>query len=236
MGLSRNTHAILQISVKERRSVMRGMFRALLSLFLLAAVSLIGFLLLHLGPRESDTWAAITGLLAVITAVIAAFPALRVVELQEDSLHPRPTPYFDVSSRYSLLQLRVKNIGPSVACDIKLRWKSRPSDNMGNEITALDEIPVLLPGESVSTLVGTSIEIVRKYASLRFEGEVEFRNENRKRMHKYFVCTTQEHGKRLVYDEELPKTLYQLQKIPEQLEQITEALSRAAESGMKREG
>ena len=75
---------------------MRGMIRALLSLILLAAVSLIGFLLLHLGPRESDTWAAITGLLAVITAVIAAFPALRVVELQEDSLHPRPTPYFDV--------------------------------------------------------------------------------------------------------------------------------------------
>jgi len=210
------------------------MIRALLFLIILAAVSLIGFLLLHRGPRESDVWAAITGLLAVITAIIAAFPALRVVELQEDSLRPRPTPYFDVSSRYSLLQLRVKNIGPSVAYDMRLRWKSRPSDHMGNAITALDEIPVLLPGESVSTLVGISVETVRKYATLRFEGEIEFRDENRKRMRQYFVCTTQEHGKRLVYDEELPKTLYELQKIPGQLERIKEALSTAAEGGGER--
>jgi hypothetical protein len=205
---------------------MRRTIRWTLALILTAAILLIVYLLIHLRAIGSDAWAAITGLLAVLTAIISAFPALRVLELQEDALQPCPTPYFDVSSRYNLLQLRVRNIGPSVATDIRLRWNERPLDHKGSEITALDEIPVLLPGESVSTLVGTAIEFVKKYASLRFEGQIEFRNEKGRLVRRKFVCTTQEHGKRLLHDEELPKTLHDLQMVPEQLAHIAEAIGR----------
>ena len=73
------------------------------------------------------------------------------------------------------------------------------------------------------------MEFVKKFAPLRFEGEIEFRNSKRKKMRRMFVCTTQEHAKRLIHDEELPKTLYELQKIPEQLEKVAEMLTRIAE-------
>jgi hypothetical protein len=133
-------------------------------------------------------------------------------------------PYFDLSSRYQLLQLRVKNIGPSVAYDVRLKWKDHPLDYKGEEITVLDEIPVLLPDQSVSTNVGTSFECVKRYSAMRFEGEAEFKDANGKSLHQKFVCSTQEHQKRLLHDEELPKTLYDLQKVPEQLEKIAAVL------------
>jgi hypothetical protein len=201
---------------------MRKLASALLSVVLFAAIGLIAFLLIW--HREQEAWATITGLLAVIAAVIAAWPALRVLELQDDSSRPRPTPYFDLSSRYQLLQLRVKNIGPSVAYDVRLKWKNRPQDYKGEEITVLDEIPVLLPDQSVSTNMGTSIELVKKYSDKRFEGEAEFKDANGRSLRQKFVCSTQEHRKRLLHDEELPRTLYDLQKIPEKLEKIVDTL------------
>ncbi len=78
--------------------------------------------------------ATLTGLLAVIAAIIAALPALRILELQEDALRPRPTHYFDLTSRYGLLQLRIKNLGAGVAYDVVLDWKEHPVDHKGNQV------------------------------------------------------------------------------------------------------
>lgn len=203
---------------------MRKFASALLFIILFAAIGLIAFLLIW--HREKETLATVTGLLAVIAAVISAWPALRVLALQDDSSRPRPTPYFDLSSRYNLLQLRVKNIGPSVAYDVRLEWKTRPQNYKGEEITVLDEIPVLLPDQSVSTLMGTSLEVVNRYSSMRFEGVAHLRDANGKSLHQKFICSTQEHQKRLMYDEELPKTLRDLQDVPEQLKQIVAALKK----------
>jgi hypothetical protein len=207
---------------------MRRIVRPALFLILVAALVQIGFLLSGLEPNKQEGLAAITGLLAVVTAIISAFPALNVIELQEDASQPRPSPYFDLTSRYDMLQLRVKNIGPSAAYDIRIKWLNCPRNYKDEEIKILDEISVLLPDHSVSTLVGTSHEFVKKYLSLRFEGEIEFKDAKKKRFREKFVCTTQEHGKRLIHDEELPKTLYELQKVPERLEQIATALSELA--------
>ena len=91
--------------------------------------------LLH-GPKEKETWATLAGLLAVVAAAIAVLPALRVLEIQEDVLRPRPIPHFDLSSRYHLLQLRVKNFGGGVAYDVRLKWKEHPADHKGEEVTS----------------------------------------------------------------------------------------------------
>jgi len=98
-------------------------------------------------------------------------------------------------------------------------------DHNGDEITVLDEIPVLLPDESVSTLVGASHDIVKKYTGIRFEGEAHFEDANGRLFCQKFVCSTQEHRKRLIHDEELPKTLRDLQDVPKQLGQIVDALN-----------
>jgi hypothetical protein len=145
-----------------------------LVIVLIVCVTLACFLL-H-GPKEKETWATLAALLAVIAAVIAVLPALRVLEIQEDVLRPRPTPYFDLTSRYNLLQLRVKNLGAGVAYDIKLKWKTRPINHKGDEVQSLDHISILLPQESVSTLIGASIDVVRKLSDTRFEGECHFKD------------------------------------------------------------
>lgn len=183
-----------------------------------AAIGLAAFLLF--GIKGKQTLAALTGVLAVIAAVISAWPALRVLEIQEDSLQPRPTPYFDLTSRYNLLLLRVKNIGLGVAYDLQLTWNTHPRNEEGEEVSALDFISVLTPQDSVSVMVGRPQQLFQKYSTMRFEVTFEFRDAAKKKMRAAFVVSADEHRKRLVHDDELPKTLYELQQIPGKLDEI----------------
>jgi len=195
-----------------------------LGIVLVVCVTLAAILLY--GPKEKETWATLAALLAVTAAVIAVFPALRVLEIQEDSLRPRPTPYFDLTSRYDMLQLRVKNFGAGVAYDVQLEWKARPVDHKGNEVQSLDRISVLLPQESVSTLIGTSHDTVRKFSDTHFEGECHYKDSSGKRFRQKFICSVDASQKQLIHDNELPKTLRELQDIPKELARIAEQLEK----------
>ena len=175
-------------------------------------------------PKEKETWATLTGLLAVVAAVIAVLPALRVLEIQEDVLRPRPIPHFDLSSRYHLLQLRVKKFGGGVAYDVRLRWKEHPRDHKGEEITSLDQISVLLPQDSVSTLVGASPTFVKELSQSRFQGECRFRDSTGKGYHDDFVCSVDGNLKQLLHNDEMLKALHDVQEIPKELTRIADLL------------
>lgn len=204
---------------------MKTLARASLILVLLASVTLA--VLLLLGPKEKETWATLTGLLAVIAAAIGALPALRILEIQEDALRPRPTPAFDLTSRYGLLQLRVRNLGGGVAYDVQLKWKAHPTDHKGNEITSLDHISVLLPQESVSTLVGPSAHIVNELSQSKFEGECWCRDAVGRKLRQEFICSVDANQKQLLHDNELPKTLHDLQEVPRELGRIADMLEKS---------
>jgi hypothetical protein len=203
---------------------MKILVRTSLALVFLASVTLV-ILLLH-GPKETETWATLTGLLAVIAAVIAALPALRILEIQEDALRPRPTPYFDLTSRYNLLQLRVKNFGSGVAYDLHIKWETHPVDHKGNEVTSLDHISVLLPQESASALVGVSAFAVKELSQSRFEGQCSFKDSTGKKYSQEFVCSVDAHQKQLIHDNEWPKTLRDLQEVPKELGRIADLLEK----------
>jgi hypothetical protein len=169
---------------------------------------------------EKETWATLAGLLAVIAASIAVLPALRLLEIQEDALRPRPTPHFDLTSRYGLLQLRVKNLGGGVAYDIRLKWKELPLNHEGNKVTSLDYIPILLPQESASVLVGASSLMVKELSKLSFEGECRYKDSSGKKLREKFTCSTEGHQRQLVHDDEMLKALHDIQEIPKHLERI----------------
>jgi hypothetical protein len=196
--------------------------RIALGTVFVATIALLIFVLVW--HRDKEAWSTIAAALAVVAAVIAVLPALRVLELQEDALRPRPEPFFDLTSRYSLHQLRVKNFGGSVAYDVRLRWDDHPINHEGEKITSLDHIAVLLPGESVSVLVGASIKTVRQYGSSRFTGKVQFRDATGKIKRHPFVCSVDADQRRLHHDNEMIRTLYDLQKIPSELSKISGAL------------
>jgi len=202
---------------------MRKVASGLLIAVLAASIGMVVVLLIW-HRQEKETWATLTGLLAVIAAVISAWPALKVLGLQDDASLPRPVPCFDFSSRYSLAQLRVKNLGAGVAYDVHVRWKNHPRDYKGDEVTALDHISVLVPQESVSRLLGASNALFAKYSDLRFEGQVEFKDANGRIIRQDFVCSAEDHRGRLVHDEELPKALHDLQQVPQELESIANAI------------
>lgn len=210
--------------VKVHNIAMRKVVCVCLGIVLLACLALVVFLL-H-GPKEKETWSTLAALLAVIAAVIAILPALRVLEVQEDALRPRPTPYFDLTSRYDLLQLRVKNLGAGVAYNIRLTWKKHPVDHKGDEVRSLDQIAVLLPQESVSVLVGAAHDTVRRLVDTQFEGECSYKDSSGKRLRHAFVCSVDASRKQLLHDNELPKTLRELQDVPKELARIADQLEK----------
>jgi hypothetical protein len=203
---------------------MRKIVYVCLGIVLLACIALVGYLL-H-GPKEKETWSTLAALLAVIAAVIAILPALRVLEIQEDALRPRPTPYFDLSSRYNLLQLRVKNLGAGVAYDIHLTWKKHPVDHKGGAVQSLDRISILLPGESVSTLIGAASDTVKALSDTQFEGECQYKDSSGKSLSQRFTCSVDGSQKQLLHDSEMPKTLRELQDVPKELARIAEQLEK----------
>lgn len=203
---------------------MRILIRILLGLVLVAAVVLAVVLLLGLKETETVMWATLTAVLAVVAAVISAWQSLRILEIQEDATRPCPTPYFDITSRYGFLLLRVKNLGAGVAYGVHLNWNKRPQNEEGEEVTAVDAVPVLVPHESVSVLVGRPHELFNKYPAMRFEGIVECKDVTGKHMTQPFICSADEHRSRLVHDDELPRTLYDLQQIPKRLDGIADAI------------
>jgi hypothetical protein len=193
---------------------------------LVATCIVFGGYLIYTKFDEKETWATLAGLLAVIAASIAVLPALRLLEIQEDTLRPRPTPYFDLTSRYALLQLRVKNCGAGVAYDVRLKWKKHPVDHQGNEVNSLDHIPILLPQESVSTLIGGSSDKVKELSKSQFEGECLYKDSTGKKLREKFICSVVGNQKRLLHDDEMLKALHDVQEIPKQLERIASLLEK----------
>jgi len=127
------------------------------------------------------------GSAAVITAVISAFVAMHSAELTEERLRPYPYPYIDSTSRYSLSQLRIRNVGGTAAHDIYLEWtgNSIPKRTVGNDsdIPLLangkdNAIAVLLPYESVSQLLGTANDVSKqaKAEGSEWKGYVNFKD------------------------------------------------------------
>lgn len=184
------------------------------------------FVFIFLGPKEKETWSTLAALLAVIAAIIAVLPALRVLQVQEDSQRPRPTPYFDLTSRYGLLQLRLKNTGASVAYDIELHWKTPLVSDEKDLAKSLNRTAVLLPQESVSTLIGGAHEMVPKFADTRFEGKCSFKDASGKKYKEPFVCSVDGNQHQLLHDTELPRTLRDLQDLPKSLDKIAEQLKK----------
>ena len=198
--------------------------RIILILIGASALVLIGFLLYHKSPGDREVWSAVTGSLAVLAAVIAVWPSLRIMELQEDSLRPYPVPSIDSRSRYQLTQLKVTNLGAGVAYAVAIEWDSHPSDEQGSEVRLLDAIPVLLPKQNVSTLLGRPWILFKDGQSYTLTGRIRYKDAKGKRLQHRFTCSGHGDSKGLIHDEELPKTLREMQDIPKHLQEINHSL------------
>lgn len=206
-------------------------FHLLLTLVILATIGVAVFLFLNdTDPKHKDFVTALPGILAVVAAIVAAWPSVRMLDMQRDALRPSPTPYLDTTSRNQLLLLRVKNLGASVAYDVKIKWDKHPQNENGGEITALDEIPVLLPNADPCVLLGRTNQLFQKYKPMHLSGVVEFKDATGKKISQGFRCSADEYRHSLVYDNDMSQTLKELQKVPKGLEDIVKAIKDGVDS------
>jgi hypothetical protein len=186
----------------------------------------------------SNAWGAIAGSLAVMTAIISAWNTERMVEKQEEALKPYPYPFIDDSSRYGLTQLVVKNFGGSTAHNIKLIWDTPLLNHKGEEVrfsglnSELD-IKVLLPGDSISTLIGASFDLFSDQENKNYSGTIIFENEIGKMYSYEFLISIEQYRKTLISKDEKPKTLRKLQDVPDEISKLTRELKEVSKTLQK---
>jgi hypothetical protein len=206
--------------------ISRVVVRLGLFIALCVSVTAIATSIFIAGPRSTEVWATIAAALAVITSILSSWSAQRVLELAEDEQQPYPYPSIDVQSRYELMQLRVTNFGGSAAHDIWLRWDTPLLHPKGQIVRFtknenVPDIPVLLPKESASILVGGSHEMFQKYTGMNYTGRIDFADAAGRRRSLPFRISAETYRSSLTYTEEEPRTHYDLQRIPKEIEKLT---------------
>ncbi len=81
-----------------------------------------------------NEWNTVASSLAVITAIISAWSAQRIILKQEEELEPKLIAYFDVKSRFGLTLFVIENIGGGTAYNVKIKWEKPLLNNEEKEI------------------------------------------------------------------------------------------------------
>ena len=197
----------------------------LISAFVIALIAIVAALIIA-GPRSSEAWATVAASLAVITSVFSSWFSQRLLEFSEDEQKPYLYPSIDVTSRYGLMQLRVVNTGGSPAHDIRVLWKQPLLHKDGStvrftEIAEAPDIPVLLPNESTSKLVGGARDMYQHFQDMNYSGELSFTDSSNRSYKIPFNISAESYRSSLTYSQEEPKTHYELQQIPNEIRRLT---------------
>jgi hypothetical protein len=183
--------------------------------------------------RPSATaWSAVAAALAVVAAIVSAWTSQRLVELQEDALEPNLLVTIDGRSRYQLIQLKLVNLGQSPAYSIKIDWLHGPTVQEGTvvQLGPGGVLPVLGPSEHATRLLDVSHKFFARHSDTTFTGTISWSNASGEVSERQLVLGAEHLREAMVHDEELPKTHYELQKLPDMLDKI------AGEIGKLRKG
>lgn len=191
----------------------------------------MGYAMFYSPPTSEGGWAAIAAALAVVAAVIACWVSLKTLELQEDALQPNINVFIDGSSRYGMLQLCVRNTGGTPARKINIAWDKPIMNSNSEEITFKEEladcdIEVLVPGETATMLIDVGAAFFQVTAVADYQGSLRFLDSSSQTRTQPFHVSAERFRKRLVHDEEAPRTHFELQKIPTALKRIADELQR----------
>ncbi|MDD5015280.1 MAG: hypothetical protein PHW73_09330 [Atribacterota bacterium] len=216
------------MNIKHKRLLLRIMYLFIFAVSILVIINAMKLMDVY----KSEAWSSIAASLAVITAVITAWNAQKIIESQEDSQRPYPYLFFDISSRYMLVQLVMKNFGGSPAYDIEIGWDKPLLNSSGKQISfGVDnkhniDVPFLLQGEKISVLVGGANNIFSKYKEedLNYSGSISFKDSIGQQMEHCFYLSLEKYRNNLAYSEEGLKTDYELQKIPPAINNIQKEL------------
>ncbi|MES2499764.1 MAG: hypothetical protein V4570_04455 [Pseudomonadota bacterium] len=203
--------------------------RIFLGFTLLLAVGTALFSLKGILVGQNEAWATLAAALAVITSMVSAWGAQRVVELEEARMRPFPYPQFDIKSRYGLILLKITNFGGGTAHDVRLIWDKPLKNSDGKSIYSSNSedsqnLSVLMPNQHISKMVDGTVGFFSIPGLHLYSGLVEFKDgTGNKRSHKFHLDAECLKGS-LLHDEESLKTHYELQKLPGELEKLRKSI------------
>lgn len=208
---------------------MRILARVLLlvAVFIAAAVAILSAA--WPGSFQLDSLNVIAAALAVITASLSAWSAQKLIEQEEDARRPQLYLSIDVTSRYNLAQVVLRNVGGRPAFDIYLTWDQPLLDHKGVPITFTGRAdglaaPVLMPGETLSAVIDVTSDLAKR-ADLLFSGSIRFSNRPMgKQQTEGFLLSAEKYRQTLLHVDEMTRTLYELQKVPGELHDLASTL------------
>ena len=108
---------------------------------------------------------------------------------------------------------------------MRITWQQQLRDAEGKDVLLARDvaIPVIPERESASVVLGSSNAFIRAHPDTTCRGTVSFANATGRAYEKAFVVSAEHERVALVHDEELPKTQWELQKIPAELERVARA-------------
>ncbi len=206
---------------------MRILFRTMFGASIFVALAVAVASVWKLGWIEPAAWATVAAALAVVAAVASAWTSQRVLELQEDAQQPNPTPVIDVRRRYGLSQFRITNHGGSEAREVRIDWDEPLRDADGKDVLLGRDlpIPVIPAGESSSVMMGASHRLFNAHADTTRHGTIRYKNGSGREFAVRFMVSAEHERAGLVHDAEEPKTLYELQKLPDELARVAKQVA-----------
>jgi hypothetical protein len=183
---------------------------------------------------KEKEWETLTASFSLLIAIISAWVAYEGLHKQFLLNKPQIVLMVDFKSRVELIQLVAKNLGQRPAFNIKIHW-DQPLLNLEgdpisfNKFSSDTDIPVLNPSETASVLIDSTTGFFQKNRdkNLDFSGEIIFQEalNTKKKVSQPFQFSFKHYGASLIYDEEGPKTMAELQKIPKALKEIHSELA-----------
>jgi len=180
-------------------------------------------------------WETVTASISLIIAIISGWIAYEVFLKQSEADKPQIVLRIDFKSRYDLIMLVIENLGTRPAFNIVLNWDNELKDHYGkivkfNKFDETSDIPVLNAKEQTSVIIDTPWNFFEKNknANLDYSGTVSFQETlTSKRKTTYpFKFSFRHYGSSPSFENEEPKTMFELQKIPEKLDEIKKALDK----------
>lgn len=202
-------------------------------------VLIVTSLLLAFLSYMDKEWGTLTAAISLIIAIISGWIAYETLYRQSLSDRPQIVLRLDTKSRYGLILLVAENLGAKPAFNIKFAWDQDLFNHKGEKMTfnkydSLIDIPVLNPKESTSVVIDSPSSFYEKNRdkNLDFSGLIVFQESlNSKRENTYpFLFSFKHYGLSPSFETEEPKTMHELQKIPERLENLTNELKNLIES------
>lgn len=183
---------------------------------------------------QNKEWESMTASISLTIAIISGWIAYEAFYMQSINRRPQVVLRLDFRSRYGLVLLVAENLGSQPAFNIRFKWNQDLLNHKGEKVSfnksnSQIEIPVLNPNESTSTIIGSPSTIFKKSGvNLDFNGFIMFQESlNSNKETSYPFQFSFQHFRNAPMDEtEEPKTMYELQKIPQHLDKIKDELSK----------